>query len=162
MIPTLWIKPLLYALAVAAVAGGLWWLHHHIYRQGYDAAMVEFNAFKDKVAAAGKVAQALADAQSKRDKENMEKANADHAKVMADFNARIARMRDTSNTRSYSLPAAAATSIRPDLACFQRADFERESRELIEQLRSGIRGLADEASAATLDLDNAKVWAQRK
>jgi len=92
----------------------------------------------------------------------MEKANADHAKVMADFNARIARMRQPTNTTSYSLPAAPAASSRPDLACFQRADFERESRELIEQLRAGIRGLADEGTAATVDLDSAKLWGQRR
>jgi len=58
-IPAFLIRPLLYLAAVAALGGALWWLHHHIYTQGYDAGKVEVTA---QYAARDKAAEAAAQA----------------------------------------------------------------------------------------------------
>ena len=55
MKPGFLIRPLLYLAAVAALGGALWWLHHHIYTQGYDngkSETVALYAARDKAAEA--------------------------------------------------------------------------------------------------------------
>lgn len=59
MLSTWWVKPLIYLAAVAALGGALWWLHHHIYTQGYDAGKAEITA---QYAARDKAAEAAAQA----------------------------------------------------------------------------------------------------
>ena len=65
------------------------------------------------------------------------------------------RVRDT-NTRGSLVPQNPAGSASPNLACFDRAEFERALGDLAGQLRAG----ADEGAAAAVGLDAARRWAQ--
>ena len=133
------------------------WVHHHIYKQGYDAAMVKFDEFKGQVAAEGKAAQERATAQTLADKQRKESADATHEKAVADLNARIAGLRNARAGSSF-VPAAATCPGSPERAGFDRAELERTLREF----DTGIQKLVDEGSRAIADLDSAKSWAQRK
>ncbi len=46
-----WLQFGLVAASVAAVGGGVWYVHHHIYQSGYDARVAEEKAAADKAAA---------------------------------------------------------------------------------------------------------------
>jgi hypothetical protein len=87
---------------------------------------------------------------------NKEKADAENAKTHADDRATIKRLRDANPSGSF-VPQAPAGSSRPDLACFDRAEYQRTDGIFTE----GARGLSDEGTAATVDLNTAKAWAQR-
>ncbi len=122
-----------------------------------EALQTEFDTFKAQVAAQGEIAQQKANQQAAADKLRKEREDANHKATVALLNQRISSLRhDADSSGRYLLPAAAAGSNRPDLACFDRADFERASRGVLGELRA----IADQGDAATVGLDAARAWAQ--
>jgi len=113
MIPTFLVQPLLYLAGIAALGGALWWTHHYIYTEGYNAAKTEVTA---QYAARDKEAEAKAQAKIKEleatrravEKEaedsinrianQFEKERQNANKIQADLRARLAagtlRLRD--------------------------------------------------------------------
>ena len=121
----------------------------------YDVLAVKFNTFKSQVATAGMEAQAKAKAQAAADKRAKEQADNENQKTITSLRTDIKRLRDSSARGSY-VPAAPAGAVRPGLACFDRPQLERAIRDLVAE----VRGLVDEGSETTVDLDTAKRWAQ--
>jgi hypothetical protein len=148
------------AALVAAVAGfGALQMHEHD-QKAYNELSAEYVQFKATVAAQGAAAQKKADADKLADKQSKEKADANHAKTVADLNAGITRLRalHDNGPAGSGVPAALPGSGRPDLACFDRAEYQQAYRSLVAE----IRGQSDEGTAGTVDLDTAKLWAQTR
>jgi hypothetical protein len=99
-----------------------------------------------------------------KDKENQlrwEKANEEWKKTHAADIATIVRLRKSAtDPSSRPLPQAPTGSSRPDLICFDRVEYQREDGKALGNLFAGARSLADEGTAATIDLNIAKKWAQ--
>ena len=119
------------------------------------ACKAEFAEFRGGVEALGKAAEKSARDKEAMDKIFKEKSDAENEAAIAGLNATIKRLRDARPSRSF-VPPAATSSSRPDLACYDRPELERATGDLVESLR----GLADEGSKATLDLNTAKAWAR--
>lgn len=106
--------------------------------------------------------QVQAEEQEKRNKEQVardrkakEAADESAKKQMATLQRTIKRLRDE-RQRAPSVPAAPASSSRPDLACFDRAELSRA----VGNLEAGVEGLVAEGAAAALELDAAREWAR--
>lgn len=94
-----------------------------------------------------------AEAEAADDLENKERTDAENARRIADLNRELARLR---KQPAYVAPAAPAGSgCPPAQVCFDRAEFERAYRKLVE----GVRGVAAEGSQIAIDLDSARDWA---
>lgn len=145
-------KFVILGVAFALLAGWGGW-------QKYQRVAVEqeFAEFRNEVAAAGIAAEKAKIEREALDRKNKEDADASNAKAIADATATISRLRSQINSSRGFVPPAPATSTRPDLACFDRAELERANRELVEGVRAG----ADEGTTATLNLNTAKRWALR-
>lgn len=102
-------------------------------------------------------AQAVKNAAIKEaDRARKEMADEENKHDLAVLRDTIGRLR-RDRAESSIVPAAPAGSKCPDgQACFDRAELERAIRDY----RSEIRGLVDEGSEVTLDLDTAKEWAK--
>lgn len=130
-------------------------------RNELEAEKVAFAKFKTEVKAAGDAQNARAKAIAAHDELLKEEADNDHEVALAGLRADIARLRrERDDSRSGELPPAPSGSSRPDLFCVERAEYQREDGELAARLRAGARGLADEGTEATVNLDSAKRWAQ--
>lgn len=90
----------------------------------------------------------------KADKERKERADAERKRLLAHNAALAKRLRERPGAGT--VPAAPASSGRPDLACFDRAEYQRAYGELVAEVRGG----ADEGSTCTVELDVVKGWAQ--
>ena len=121
----------------------------------YQALQTEFTAFKAKVAAEGEAAKVKAKAQEQVDKQAKEKADEDHKTAVAALTADIASLRRAS-TRGRTVPPAPTTSSRPDLACFDRALLG----EAVDGFLGDVSNQVAAGAAATVDLNNARAWAQ--
>ena len=93
-------------------------------------------------------------AKTAREKLAKEEADAQALKDHAALKRTIDRLRDE-RARASSVPAAPANASRPELACFDRAEFTRA----VGNFEAGVEGLVAEGAAATVDLDAAKGWA---
>jgi len=133
-------------IIVSAVGGYIW---------NCESQKEKFAVYKSNVELLGKKAQADADKQKADDKLRKEKADAENKRTADNLRLTIKRLRDANASRGI-VPAAPAGSSRPDLAAFDRAEYLGATGKLVE----GLRGLADEGTAATVDLDTAKTWAQ--
>jgi hypothetical protein len=139
-------------LGLALLAIALWC---HGWVKGANHGEAKLAAFTESVRAEGIKAQAMANARIAADRQRKETADREREKTIANLGARITSMRNA-NTNADRVPPAPASSPRPDLACFDRAEYQRAYGEFVK----GLRGLADEGTAATVDLDNAKGWAR--
>lgn len=119
------------------------------------AVQAEYGQFKGGVEALGAAAADAAAKKEKDDRERKEKADAENLKTIAALRADVKRLRDARSGSSF-VPGPAAGASRPDLACFDRAELESALRRFDQELQ----GIVDEGSAATVDLNTAKVWAQ--
>ena len=142
---------ILMALLVAAVG---------FYKWRFEHERSQFGEFRTQVRAEGLAAEMRAKEIALRDLKRKEHADAENATTVANLATTIKRLRDA-NTYRLKLPAAPATSSRPDLLCLDRAEYQREDGEITKRLREGARSLADEGSKNTLELNNAKEWARR-
>ena len=116
-----------------------------------------FNSFKAHVKVEGEEAAKKAKEQEMSDKLRRDTANAENKAIVASLNASIVKLRhDRDSARSGFVPPAPSGSNRPDLSCYDRPALESALGGFIAE----IRGLADEGTAATVDLDTAKKWAQ--
>lgn len=157
-----WVKPVAYVLGAALIIGALAWYRHSLIQQGWDERDKDFQAFKVQVDATGKAAAAEAARQKQTDELKKEKADAENAKTRGALAVALNSLRIQSDNRSFTVPTAPAGANRPDLACFDRAELERASRENLKRLRTGIRAVADEGTACTVDLNTAKQWEQQQ
>ena len=124
-----------------------------------DVARVQqaFDSFKAQVKVEGEAAQKKADAEIAAHKLAKEQADAENVKTVSTLNASISKLRhDADSARGSWVPAAASSSNRPDVSCFDKSALESALGGFVKDLR----GFADEGAAATVDLDTAKRWAQ--
>jgi hypothetical protein len=129
----------------------------HSAQTNLAAEQLAFKTFKRQVAALGELAQRDAAVHAAADRLLKEQADVEHNKVVLKLSADIKRLRDERDgARGSIVPAAPASAGRPDLACFDRGTLESAFRGFIAE----ARGLADEGTAATVDLNTAKQWAQ--
>lgn len=124
---------------------------------GAESVQARFDVFVAKTEALGAEAQRRADQQKADDKLAKEKADADNLKTVAALNGAIVGLRNARPAGNL-VPAAPAGSRRPDLICFDRQAYQSAYGGLVKELR----GIADEGTAATVNLDTAKLWAQSK
>lgn len=122
-------------------------------RHQFNAVTDAFQEYRVGVEVAGRAAKAAAEARTAYDVSVKGKTDADYQKNVAGLNARIAGLRNAS-TSTGVVPAAPASTVRPDLACFDRAELIGAVGNFVV----GIRAVTDEGAAATLALDSAKSW----
>lgn len=148
------------ALLIGAIGVQTWRLDRS--QASYATLEAEFQQFKGAVAALGEKAKADAALREAEDKRKMEAANAENARTRNALNIALNGLRKLApDPRRSLLPVAPAGSSRPDLACFDRTEYQRADGEATGRLFEGARSLADEGSAATVDLDSARRWAQQ-
>lgn len=123
-----------------------------------DTCKSEHAAFVAQVKAAGDAQNAAAKLKDAENQTRMERANSENATAKSRLAIALNSLRQSNPGRS-ELPPAPAGSSRPDLACFDRAEYLRADGIATQKLFAGARGLADEGAAATVDLDTAKRWA---
>jgi hypothetical protein len=119
-----------------------------------EASEAKYATFVAQVRTEGEAAKKAAKEQTEKDlkrKKEADNENQVNRKRIADLTQRL-RERPAGG----QLPPAPSGSKRPELACFDRSEYSGAYGKLIE----GLRGLADEGTAATLDLDTAKAWAK--
>lgn len=147
------------ALAIALVAAAAFGAAKmHAWDQNrYDALRGQFEKFKDQAEALGLQAKKDAKAKEASDKERKANADKENAAALAALAGTVRRLR-AQRAHSNIVPAAPATAARPELATFDRAELERALRVFTSE----VQGIADEGSAATVNLDSAKRWAQGK
>ncbi len=119
-------------------------------KQEYAAFQATTKALGDAQIAKNK----LKDAEDKALKEQLNAKNQEVKRLSAD---NLRRMRESSSSSS-ELPAVPAGSKRPDLACFDRAEYQREDGIVTAKLLAGARSLADEGTTCAIDLDTGKDW----
>lgn len=124
------------------------------------AIQAEFDKFKGGVAALGEKAKEEALRKELEDKQRKEKADEENRSTVDNLNARVSQLRrERDAARSSIVPPSPSGSKCPEgQACFDRAELERTLREH----RQAVRGLVDEGSAVTVDLNTAKTWAQSR
>lgn len=119
-----------------------------------DSVKAEYWAFVADVKTKGDIAKAKADQENKLNQERKDKADREYQKLLAS-NAALKRLRDARPATS-GLPQAPADSKRPELACYDRAEFSRAYGELVTEIRAG----ADEGTESAIGLNVAREWAQ--
>lgn len=123
----------------------------------HQTTRAKFDAFYADTKRLGLEAQKRADDQMAKDKLEKEKADAENKDLRRELDVRVAQLRDArSRAGGGIVPAAPSGSRRPDLACFDRAEYQRAYGALVTEVRGG----ADEGTASTVDLNTAKKWAQ--
>jgi hypothetical protein len=147
-----------YAALGAALAIGLLGLWGYVEKQRYDALRHEYDAFKGGVEALGLAAKKAAAEKEAQDKLRKEQADAENKRSTDALLADISRLRAQRAGRSIVPPSPGASKCPDGQACFERAELERSLRDY----RSSIRGLVDEGSAVTVDLDTVRRWAQQR
>lgn len=141
-------------LLVTCVGIGAYEMHKHDTVK-YDKLLLVHTTFVAQTKAAGDAQNKQTDATIKANQILKEQSDADYKKQhTADINT-ILRLRHDADSRGSFVPPSTATSNRPDLACFDRASLERALGAFI----GDIRGLSDEGTKATIDLNLAKKWA---
>ena len=91
---------------------------------------------------------------AKSDKAAKEKADADAKRNLDQLHRTVARLRNE-RARASSVPAAPASTSRPELACFDRAELVGA----MGNLEAGVEGLIAEGAEAAIGLDSAREWA---
>ena len=145
-------------IALAAFGGWMYYKGGVGPRAELATVKAQFEAFVGQTKALGDAAQKAADARQKADKLAKEKADHENARIAADNASVIAKLRHDLSTRTSGnyVPPAPASSPNPALACFDRPALESAIRTLI----GDVRGLVDEGTTATIDLNTTKAWAQ--
>ena len=154
------LKLLPYAIAAAVGFGGGWTVNGWRWSAKYKTLETQYIKFKGGVAAIGEQAKTRNAIQALNDLKAKEYEDENNRAVHAADRVAIKQLRDDRDrARRSPVPPAPAGSSRPDLLVLDRAEFERAHGEALGRLREGARGLADEGTAATIDLDTAKKWA---
>ena len=138
---------LLYGLVALAIMASIGTGVHFVKQWGGNEVRAEWKQANAR-------AETAARQKESADRQSKEKADAENVATVARLNAGIAKLRNERDRRAPNVPAAPATSSRPDLACFDRAEYQRAYGDLVTE----VRGFADEGTTRTLELDNAKRW----
>lgn len=147
-----------YAVLAAVVVIGALGISLKVQTSRLESVKAEYAQFKGGVEALGKAAEAATKAKEAADNERKVKADAEN-KATAAANARtISELRhQRDSARSGFLSSTPSNSRCPDKqTCFDSADLQRAYGDLVKE----VRGLADEGTAVTIDLDTAKRWAR--
>lgn len=149
----LWIGGGIFLAGLTIGGGGAWTV------QGWrlDAANSKYDVFVAKTEALGKAQEAAAKVKDAENQSKMEKANAENARTKSALAIALNSVRNARPSSSF-VPQAPAGAKRPDLICFDRAEYIRADGEFTAE----ARGLSDEGTTATVDLNTAKTWAQPK
>ena len=148
-----------FVVAAAVGFSGGWMVNGWRWDAKYTKLDAEYQKFKGGVAALGEQAKARNAVQALNDLKAKEYADEQNRMDRSRAAVTIDRLRrDADSSHRSPLPSAPAGSSRPDLLCLDRAEFERAHGEALNRLREGARGLADEGTAATINLDTAKRW----
>lgn len=131
--PKVWLAVAL--LAVFATFTG------YVYRKGGDAPRAELAAIRQ--ASAVEAAHQL---------KNKERSDEEYSRKRAALERDLDRLR----RRADLVPGTPASTSRPDLVAFDRAEFNRALREY----RSGMDQIVGEGAKAVVDLDVSKDWAR--
>jgi hypothetical protein len=144
------------AIGAAVVIAGLG-IACKVQTSRLEALRQEYESFKAKGEVLGQAAKKAAAEKEAADQRKKEETDALHRTAMDGLSSELRRLR---NQRSPSggLPKAPATSSRPDLAAFDRAELAAALRAL----DGDLQGIAGEGAAATIGLDAAKRWAQQR
>jgi len=144
------------ALILIAVFGAGWRINGNRWDAKYQKLDGEYQQFKGGVAALGQEAKTRNAVITLDNLKAKERADEEHTRQHGLDVSTIGRMRhDRDSAGGGTVPAAPAGSARPDLACFDREALKSAYGRLVERVRGG----ADEGTAATIDLNVAKVWA---
>lgn len=114
----------------------------------------EFAAFQADVKAKGEAAEKAARAKEAADLAKKEKIDNENKRLRINNANLVKRLRDQHPAGS-GVPETPAGSRRPDLSCYDRAEFVRA----YGNLTAGVRGLADEGTESAIDLNSAREWA---
>lgn len=146
-------------LALAVAGDGLLAKLYVSAREDVARVQQAFESFKAEEKALGEKAARETAAKEAADKLAKDTADAENKTAVAALNSRIAELRhQRDSSRSAFLSKAPAGSVCPQgQACFDRPEFERAYGDFVKS----VRGLADEGTAMTMDLDTAKMWARR-
>jgi hypothetical protein len=147
LVPWYWRWAMLAAFAAATFGYG--------YVMGERQAEHELDDYRDQVEKQSAVSEALRAARVAHEGLLKEEADEENRMERDRLRRTIEQLRARRPSTVF-LPAPGASAGDPDLACFDRPLVERAYGTLVR----GLRELADEGSAATVDLDTAKRWAQ--
>ncbi|OIR02631.1 hypothetical protein GALL_153450 [mine drainage metagenome] len=146
-------------LAVGAIPAGM--LAWTVQGWRLEAVKAEFSGFVATTKAQGEAAKKVAAIQHAADVQRMEEANRENSNALATLAGTIKRLRDANDRAQRSVvPAAPPASSRPDLACFDRAELKRALGSFLAGVAEETRGLLDEGSTCTVNLNTVKRWAQ--
>lgn len=143
----------LIAVAALVAALGSYGMTMRVQR---DNARSEYAEFKAQSAKAAWLAAEKALQETIENQKRKESADAENSQALATLAGTIKRLRNERPAGSF-VPAAPTGSSRPDLACFDRSEYQRADGIFTDRARR----LADEGAKATVDLDTAKEWAKR-
>jgi hypothetical protein len=147
----------IYGIAVAALVVAMFGAYFYGHHVGYMDEKAEYDKFVAKVEAQGEIAKQAAAKKEADDKQAKKDADDANRTTIAALTLTIDRMR-AQRPAGGNVPAAPAGSKRPDLICFERAAYQSAYGGLVKE----VRGLADEGTKSTVDLDTAKSWSQKK
>lgn len=147
----LWFLLGAFGFGIASGGSAAWWV------QGVrlDSLRNEYAKFKNDTEALEKQAELDKKATEAADKLKKEKTDAAQKSALDGLRADNKRLRDKYSGSSL-VPGAPATSSRPDLACFDRAEFDTA----IRTYEGGVTGLLEKGSEAAVNLNIARSWAQ--
>lgn len=161
-----WARWIILAVFLASIAAfSAFKMHQYDTRHAkiaYDALQGRFDGFVADVKAKGEAARRQALWQAQTDEMRKETADAENATTTANLAIALNSLRRTADNSRHDLPAAPASSSRPDLACFDRGLLERGNGELDKQLVEGSRRIADKGTASTVGLDTARKWVMER
>lgn len=145
-----------YLVAIAFLAGSLIAGSSAWYVQGLriDKLKADHSLEIQKIKNMGEIVQAKSDTITVTQEKAKEVADVDYKEDFARLNAELKRLRNERSRTSYT-PAAPANSSRPDLACFDRAEFDFALQHLI----GGVPTLTEEGDQNTARLVSGMKWA---
>lgn len=120
-----------------------------------DASVARYNLFVEQVKSAGELAEIEAKRIEDEHKQLKKESDRENKLALDTLRSDIKRLRSDRPSGGF-VPPAAPGSSRPDLACYDRTELVGATGKLID----GVRGLVDEGSTATVNLNTAKQWAQ--
>lgn len=146
----------LYAAIGAVAVMGAMGIALKIKSSQLDACRAEYTAFRTETKRLGEAQDKANREKESRDRKEKETTDARHKATVAGLNRELERVRDL-HARSSLTPQASATTRRPDLACFDRAEFARA----LSVFEGEVEAIVGEGAARAIELDLAKEWAQR-
>lgn len=144
-------------LAISVAGNGLLAKLYVGAKEDLAAETQRFKSFKAQVQVEGEKAEKEAKERTAAEKKEKENADAENARTVAAHLSTIAELRHQRDSARRAFLSTPPTGSKcPDgQTCFDRADYLGAHGILVK----GVRGLADEGTAVTDDLNTAKRWA---